>query len=285
MGTIIFIGFSLVLALIIIERKHDLFVFWFPILLLEDHLLFKGKKLSKKILILISVLIKILIFLSVFTNPSFRQVGVMELTLSVGIVTILVEWVVFLIAKAGIVSVDKYFVTKDGLFLFLSSLWVVIVTNNFSSKILISINVLLILSNLGVSIKAMINLCIKREDYLKQEFGEITAANQLAAIVILIVTQIVNYTMLVYLLIHSNNNYNLLHGCDEKITSMHDVLYYVIITYTTVGYGDITPSGTLAQIVASMISFTSFFMSVVVIGIILSFSMSKVVQNNRKHNS
>jgi voltage-gated potassium channel len=126
----------------------------------------------------------------------------------------------------------------------------------------------------------MMMLCIKREDFFKSEFRELTASNQVAAIALLVTVHIYSFAMLIHLLINSNVEF-VLSDSNGAISKLPDIIYYVIITYTSVGYGDITPQGAAARIVATMISVTGYFMSAVVIGIIIGTAISKKSETDK----
>lgn len=273
----IFLLFSFLLAFIIWKRKSELIVFLFPFVMLRNELAIK-KPLSKKIIITADIIITVILILIGCLLLSEYELTFGEKVFTLIIFAIIIEWAGIIIAKIISVAADKFSFTYDGLFLLISSIWVFMGTycnNGWNQSWFSLIIILFIAINLSISFRYMIRLCIKREEFLKKEFGEVTSANQIAAIVLLISEHIYSFVMLIYLLINSNMEFILSDSNNDAITKVSDIIYYVIITYTTVGYGDITPHGIAARIIAVMISVTGFFMSVVVVGIIIGTTINK----------
>ncbi len=312
MKEVLFIVLSILLVVIIILiRREDLKIFLFPTLILVNHDGVKKEAFWQKhpnirsIIINIikffnnsvknaalcgqkhpyicSIIIKIIIFfIAIKCVINNDQDDWVKQVLAIVIAIILIEWFLILLYKGACTLADICIGTHDGGILILLSVWVAVGCYWFSSKAswIPMVMFFVIVINIAISFKYMGSLLIKREAYLKQEIKNITPANQLFAIVVLIVTHIVNYSVLIFTLIRSNWDFSLIKGTDE-VSKLKDVIYYVIITYTTVGYGDITPQGVWGLFVASMISFTSYFMSAAVIGIILNIAVSNPIQNDK----
>ena len=68
-------------------------------------------------------------------------------------------------------------------------------------------------------------------------------------------------------------------GIEEKhIITKWDLLYYTVISFTTIGYGDIVPNAPLSQLVAIIISITSVICLVIFVNSVLS-RMEKYWEN------
>ncbi len=277
---VIFLLLTIVFAWFLWWIREESLPFLFPVLLLRKDLPVNNKLLPIKLLIIASIIMKILIFISCFIFQS--RIESLEDFIMFVIITIICEWAIVSIVKIIILASDIFIKACDGMYLIFASAWVLVGIGSLKSSWLYLILVLFVLFNLSVTLKYMVMLCLKRGAYIRKEFGKITTANQLAAVALLISVQIYNFVMLIYLLIHLGCGYLLYDSNKNAVTKVFDIIYYVIISYTSVGYGDIAPQGTVAQIVAIMISATGFFMSVAVIGIILSTTINK--KSNKKRN-
>ncbi len=104
-------------------------------------------------------------------------------------------------------------------------------------------------------------------------------SDKILAIISLLMIQIANFTSIIYIV---NNRYpGALVREKENVTDILDIIYYVIMTYTTVGYGDILPNNTYMKIIACIISMTGFFTSVCLIGEVLKeFTENKITADN-----
>jgi uncharacterized membrane protein len=276
--SICFAGFSIVFAVLMFLRRKELIDVLFPLVFLKKDCEDKDAQVSKIKYIIISFIFKIFVlFFAWCILLSEHNSNIYENIFISVIVTIILEWVGVSVAKICMTTMDRVLDTHDGRFLITSSIWVLLGTrcnDNWKYSWLSLIIILFIIINILVSLNYMMMLCIKREDFLKREFGEVSATNQVAAIILLVAVHIYSFAMLIHLLINSNMGLILLDN-NKAIEDIWDILYYTIITYTTVGYGDITPLGLAARIVAVMISVTGFFMSVVVVGVILSTAIDK----------
>lgn len=126
----------------------------------------------------------------------------------------------------------------------------------------------------------MYKLCIRENDFFKEEFENITAVKQIFVIMFIIMVHLCNFILLVYTYCNGKTDGFLTRNGDS-ITKLKDVIYYVIITYTTVGYGDIVPGCSDAQFLAIIISITSMITTAVIIGKITSATISQVVTKKR----
>lgn len=81
-------------------------------------------------------------------------------------------------------------------------------------------------------------------------------------------------TVFLQLLVFSSCIYSLSRRSAEAFSQgrlgVTDSIYFVVMTYTMVGYGDIVPGKTEAKILTAMISLAGFFASVYLIGAIAS---------------
>lgn len=151
---------------------------------------------------------------------------------------------------------------------FLSSIFLVLlllVPNKLSTYVIagiISISISYI-SNMGILYKLMKNPnCIKINEKDKASFGRV-----LVAAVIIIFMLIINLFLLVCLVNMIKNN------SFSNNPSNFELFYYTVLTFTTIGFGDIVPLTNSAKLVAIVISFTS----VICISIFLGF-----IYSNRK---
>lgn len=273
----IFLLFSIAFVILMWKRKKELIAFLFPFVLLRNELTIK-KPLSQKILFNTDIIVTTVLLLIECIIIIKSDFTLSESALIMFITTIIIEWTGVILVKIISVAVDSFSFTYDGLFLVISSTWVFLgacCNKSWEQSLLSLVIIICIVINLSVTFRYMIRLCIKREEFILKEFGEVTTTNQVAAIVLLVTTHLYSFTMLIYLLINSNIEIVLFDSNNNAIKSVSDIFYYVIITYTTVGYGDITPQGIPAQIIAVLISLTGFFMSVVVVGIIISTTINK----------
>ena len=55
----------------------------------------------------------------------------------------------------------------------------------------------------------------------------------------------------------------------------YDLFYYAIITFSTIGYGDICPVSSVAKLMSLIISFTSFICLTIFVSSILSYKNEK----------
>ncbi len=71
------------------------------------------------------------------------------------------------------------------------------------------------------------------------------------------------------------------HNVNAQFNSIPMSVYYCIVTVTTVGYGDITPSTELGKLLASILMFTGYIIIAVPTGIVTS----SLMDNKNKYNT
>lgn len=92
--------------------------------------------------------------------------------------------------------------------------------------------------------------------------------NKLIVIAVLISIQITYFVSMMYSVVRIYPD--AFSGGGKYITNFTDVVYFVIVTYTTLGYGDILPTTNLAKFIVCIISITSFMTNIIVIGEIIN---------------
>lgn len=137
---------------------------------------------------------------------------------------------------------------------------------------------MIVVINMIQTIGIMYKLCICENDFLKSEFERVTAVKQIFVILFIIMVHLCNFIIIVYFYCNGKTEGFLLRN-NLPVTELEDVIYYVIITYSTVGYGDIVPGCSNAQLFASIISVTSMLTTAVIIGKITGATISSAVTN------
>lgn len=68
---------------------------------------------------------------------------------------------------------------------------------------------------------------------------------------------------------------------DQPISSFADSIYYVLISFFTVGYGDLFPVSTLAKFISLIIVFTGFLFTAVFIGVAMSVTLDRIQEKKK----
>lgn len=136
--------------------------------------------------------------------------------------------------------------------------------------------------------KLMIDIVINKERLVRNKNNKVDEntrvdkkyradKNKLIVIAILISIQISYFVSVMYSLVRIYPE-AFMNG-DTYIKSFTDSVYFVVVTYTTLGYGDILPVTNLAKFVVCIICITSFMTNIIVIGEIIN------VYNGNKSNT
>lgn len=107
-------------------------------------------------------------------------------------------------------------------------------------------------------------------DALKEtrESGNVVKKNMSKVVFIIIALFIFSLSLMIYMFCRDNTLF-LVNGNSEYL-SYFNCLYFVVITFFTIGYGDIVPVGMLAKFFSILISFTSLACITVLVGASLS---------------
>lgn len=127
---------------------------------------------------------------------------------------------------------------------------------------------------IGVSISYLLNLrilikIIRNPKYIKSH--DKIAAKSTTVISILILIMIVLNLFLGVCFINSMEP-----GAYTGNPTKFDLFYYTIITFTTIGYGDISPVSSVAKLMSILIAITSVICLTIFIGSVLSYKESDV---------
>lgn len=128
-----------------------------------------------------------------------------------------------------------------------------------------------IIGLLGVGIGYILNLkvlvkLIRNPQHIKSKEEESTSFKRVIVAGILIVIMIILNLFLAVCFIDSAQV-----GAFSNNPSMFDLFYYTIITFTTVGYGDIAPLTEAAKVISMLISITSVICITIFLSTILSY--------------
>lgn len=148
------------------------------------------------------------------------------------------------------------------------------IISSYSTAILIfphEISKIYIIGLIGSSICYILNIkilirLIKNPNNVKSKNQNHVSFTRIIASSIILVIMIILNLYLSVVLIHSGNPNSFTNN-----PSNFDLFYFTIITFTTIGYGDITPVTTLAKIVTMIIGVTSVICLSIFISSILSY--------------
>lgn len=120
----------------------------------------------------------------------------------------------------------------------------------------------------GVSISYLLNLkvllkIISSPDIVQSKNNKENNLNAVA-IILLIMVLVSLYLAVCFISTNSPNSYT-------NNPSYFDLLYYTVITFTTIGYGDISPVSPSAKFLSMIISFTSVLCLTIFVSSILSY--------------
>lgn len=116
-----------------------------------------------------------------------------------------------------------------------------------------------------LNLKVLINL-IKDPANIKSKNNDEESFTKIITASILIVVMILLNLFLGVCIINGNNP-----GAFSSNPSSFDLFYYTIITFTTIGYGDITPLSISAKVIAMVISVTSVICITIFLSTVLSY--------------
>ncbi|MGL5330651.1 MAG: ion channel [Peptostreptococcaceae bacterium] len=151
----------------------------------------------------------------------------------------------------------SYFITSTFLTVLL------VFPDNFKDNIFIGLIMITICYYLNI--KVLLTLMIKPSNVKSHTEDETSFARVMCASILLLIMLVFN----LYLAVCFVN------GLDNEVylnsNSYFDLFYYTIITFTTIGYGDIIPTTIPAKIVAIVISITSVICLTVFLSSVLSY--------------
>lgn len=87
------------------------------------------------------------------------------------------------------------------------------------------------------------------------------------------------YTVLVFVQFYWGKGGHFIEAISLNKESAVDLLYYLVVTFTTVGFGDIWPRTMMAKLVTVMISLSGMLFSGMFIGVILTYDEQKDLSN------
>lgn len=117
----------------------------------------------------------------------------------------------------------------------------------------------------GLNLRVLIKV-IKNPQHIKSKDEEQVSSASMAVVSALIVVMIILNLFLAVCCIN-----NIAPGAYSGNESNFDLFYYTIITFTTVGYGDISPVSNLAKIMSIIISATSVICITIFLSSVLSY--------------
>ena len=284
MDILLMVIFLLIIIVIAKKSGMDLFHIFLPlargkIKIDEDGNLYESEMFKNKkwLGILLQFIIFLFILVTMLSEGKWKTLEAITLFLPTYLT---LEWIVYLgifVVQNGIMILHK---SKDLLILLLSTVFAIIyaiIVNNMESYFRLPL-LMIVVINMIQTIGIMYKLCICENDFLKSEFERVTAVKQIFVILFIIMVHLCNFIIIVYFYCNGKTEGFLLRN-NLPITELEDVIYYVIITYSTVGYGDIVPGCSNAQLFASIISVTSMLTTAVIIGKITGATISSAVTN------
>lgn len=243
---------------------------------------------------LIVIVIDIFLVYSL-SSFEFNYVSILSDIALVMVISIMVDWTIYLLGKV-FSTIHEYILWKfkdTWYFVFVASCFIILFETliDFKDYPLIQIiynmeSILILFFGFIYICKLIINIITNKGDVYPERYinGEKDKnvqdrkLDKLLSIISVITIQLIYFTSLICVLV--NRNIMQLELNDEPVYKFIDLVYFVIITYTSVGYGDITPTTTIAKIVACVISITGFITSVVVIGELVGM-YSQINQNTK----
>ena len=281
LALIIILGIILIIAK---KNRMDLLHLFLPlargkIVLDEDGNLYESEvfRKNKWLGVLLQVIVFLLILAVLLEDGRWKLVEGITLFLPTYLT---LEWIVYLGLIIVINGIIIFFKSKDLLVLLLSTVFAIIYAIIVYGKeqFFILPLLMIVIINMIQTISIMYKLCISENDFLKEEFERVTAVKQIFVILFIIMIHLCNFVIVVYFYCNGKTEGFLLKN-NMPVTKLKDVVYYVVITYSTVGYGDIVPGCSDAQLFAIIISITSMLTTAVIIGKITSATISSVVTN------
>lgn len=209
---------------------------------------------------------------------SIGAMGVKEksffLILTCGIFLVLFEWAIYFtyIYGSKIIAYLNQLESRSWLVLLILPLGLIMIESqncreiaeNSLFKIIYNVEILFLELFCQIFvIKITIEAAVKKRDVSCREnkcTGKLEERNFLT-IISLISIQMLNYVSVIYFLSELNEKF-LKDTNGNNVTKLVDIVYYVIMTYTSVGYGDIFPNTMLAKIMSCIIGLTGFIMSI-----------------------
>ncbi len=280
--TILFIG---IISYIAIKNKMDVLHMFLPLI--------KGKyevdedgNLSKTTSMLsnlwFGITFQVLIFLLIIATMLHQGNWSLDKALLIFFPTYLtIEWIVYLGFFLLYNTVTTLRKSKELLILFLTTVLAIIYASTVKTndtKALFPLLFIVIL-NIIQTVGIMFKLCVRNNDFLQRQFEKITPVTQIFVVLFIIAVHICNFVILIYFYCNGSAEIFLQRN-DAPVKELEDIIYYVIVTYSTVGYGDITPGCSEAQLFASIISLTSMLMTGVIIGKIIGATISSFVSHH-----
>lgn len=130
-----------------------------------------------------------------------------------------------------------------------------------------------IIGLLGVSISYILNLKVllrvsRSPEIIEVEFENKSKIkfNEVSIVAIILLIMVICSLYLGVCFINSSNI-----GAYTNNPTYYDLFYYTIITFSTIGYGDISPVSGLAKFMSMIIAFTSFICITIFVSAILSY--------------
>lgn len=225
-----------------------------------------------------------------------NYISILSNIITIFVIIIIVDWTIYVFSEIFI-TIHKYILWKfkdTWYFVFVSSIFVILFENfiDFTDYPLLYTlyrmeSILLLFFGFIYICNLTINIITNKvnvypEIYIIEQKDDEKLDDDLdkfLSIIAVISIQIIYFTSLLCVLI--NRNVMQLELSGEPVYRLIDMIYFVIITYTSVGYGDILPSTTIARIVVCGISITGFITSVAVIGEIIGMYSSNKSEDKK----